>query len=87
MSLLEDPPRGNSEDFTQEDVEKAIVTTSSEDFLGRFMRNVRGSIAPKFSVLSHELRRWDDHMYCRVRLGAPGEPDKVLIYQIDWVEP
>jgi hypothetical protein len=84
-SMLDDPPRENSEDFTTEDALRATPTTDADDLVGKIMCQVRGSKVSKFAVQSHELRRRNDHMYCRVRLVATHEPDKVLVYQIDWV--
>ncbi len=84
-ALLEDPPLEDSEDLTQEETRRAVFTTSSDDLveqITQYVKEVSG-----FSVRSHELRRRDDHMFCRIRLGAASEPDKVLIYQVDWVIP
>jgi len=86
-SLLDDPPQEDSEDFSQEEVQRATVTTDADDLVNKIMHQVRGSTDSKFAVKSHELRRRDNHMFCRLRLVATHEPDKVLVYQIDWVKP
>ena len=77
----------DSEDFTDEEAERATVTEGPDDLVQRLMKQVRGSRVSKFTLRSHELRRRQDHLYYRVRMVAIQEPDKVLIFQVDWVKP
>lgn len=87
VSLLEDPPLEDSEGFSEEEALAAEPTANADDLIHQILKQIRGSRVAKFVVKSHEMRRWGGHMYCRIRLGAVDEPDKVLIYQIDWVLP
>lgn len=86
-SLLEDPPREDSDDFSPEEAQRATPTTDADDLVNKIMRQVRGSKVAKFAIENHELRRKGDHLYYRARLVAQHEPPKVLVYQIDWVKP
>ena len=87
MLLTGEPPQEDSDDFTDSEAELATLTKNSEDFVQRIMKQVRGSKVSKFTLQSHELRRREGHLYCRVRMIANQEPDKVLIFRVDWVQP
>lgn len=76
----------DSEDFSSEEVERATVTEGPDDLIQRLMKQVRGNQVAKFALKRHELRRWDDHLYYRVRMVATQEPDKVLIFRVDWIQ-
>jgi hypothetical protein len=76
----------DSEDLGPEEAEKATVTEGPDDLVQRLMKQVRGSQVAKFALKSHELRRRDHHLYYRVRMVATQEPDKVLIFQVDWIQ-
>jgi hypothetical protein len=65
---------------------EGLEPEDSEDFVQRLMKQVRGSQVAKFALKSHELRRRDHHLYYRVRMVATQEPDKVLIFQVDWIQ-
>ena len=86
-SLLEDPPREDSDDFSSEEARRATPTSDADDLVDKIMRQVRGTKVSKFAIRKHELRRKDQHLYYRCRLVATHEPDKVLIFRIDWVQP
>ncbi len=85
MLLTGELPLEDSEDFTADEAEVATPTKSSEDLVQRLMKQVRGSKVSKFTLQNHELRRREGHLYYRVRMIANREPDKVLIFCVDWV--
>jgi hypothetical protein len=78
----------DSTDFTQEDALKAVPTRNQDHMIHCLIDHLRSDPDSGFSVKSHELRRCNNHLYYRVRLvTSPLEPDKVLIYQVDWIVP
>jgi len=83
----EEPPQEDSEDFSAEEAERATLTADPDDLVKRLMKQVRGSRVSKFTLKSHELRRREGHLYYRVRMIANQEPDKILIFRVDWVQP
>ena len=87
LALTGEPPQDDSEDFSAEEAKRAMPTSSPEDLVQRLMKQVRGSRVSKFTLKSHELRRHDGHLYYRVRMIANQEPDKILIFCVDWVQP
>lgn len=78
-SLLEDPPQVDSEDLTSEEVASAVVTANAKDLASRITSQLNGPV----QILSHDLRRKDGHLYCRMCLGDGNS----LVFQIDWVKP
>ena len=81
MPLIEDPVRDDSEDLDSEEVLRATYTSSADDLVNKIKQQVQTGEIP----YSHELRRKGGHMYHRVRLKTEGEPDRTLLFQIDWV--
>ena len=77
----------DSEDFSADEAQKMIPTKNSEDLVKRLMKHVRGSRVSKFAIKSHDLRRREGRLYCRVCMTATQEPDKILIFGVDWVQP
>lgn len=85
------PPEENSPDLTDEEVSQAVPTTSESEFT----KLVAAELTPghasvgkgdaRYALHKHELRRRTPNLYWRVYLGCPGEPDKVLVYQVDWL--
>ena len=76
----------DSDDFGSEEAERATVTEGPDDLVQRLMKQVRGNQVAKFTLKSHELRRRERHLYYRVRMTATQEPDKVLIFRVDWMQ-
>jgi len=75
----------DSDDFGSDEAERATVTEGPDDLVQRLMKQVRGSQVSKFALKSHELRRREQHLYYRVRMVATQEPDKVLVFRVDWM--
>jgi hypothetical protein len=80
-------PDDDSPDLTDEEVEGAIPTRDSNDFVRNLEELIRPLIRPNVSasIKSHELRRRKPHLYCRTCLAIDGEPDKVVLFQLDWL--
>jgi hypothetical protein len=86
------PPAEDSEDITEEEVQGAVVS-DDEQHLAKLLATELlpghasvGKQDARYAMTRHELRRRSPHLYYRARLGCPGEPDKVLVFQIDWLQ-
>lgn len=84
--LIEDPPREDSPDLTDEHVEQAVITKDADDLASLICEDIKES-GGKFPLQGHELKRRGEHLYWLSRLVCVGEPDRVLIYRTDWLEP
>jgi len=80
---MKPPPLEDSEDFTAEEAEYAIPAATSQ-----FVLASAGEVAEALPGRSirYELRRRRPHMYCRTLIGTPGNPDKVLVFRLDWLK-
>jgi hypothetical protein len=83
-ALMEDPPREDSPDLTDEEVERAVFTKDSTE-LARLLTEVMQRNR-EFALTEHALRRRGEHLYARVKLVANKEPNKVLVFQVDWLQ-
>lgn len=94
MSLLPttEPPEDDSEDLTDEEVERSTPTRDESEFTRLVAKELTpgqasiGKSDARYALHRQELRRRHPHLYCRVSFCCPGEPDKVLVYQIDWLQ-
>ena len=84
--LIEDPPREDSPDLTDEQVEQAVVTRDLDDLAKLICEDIKES-GGNFTLAGHELKRRGEHLYWLSRLVCVGEPDRVLIYQASWLDP
>jgi hypothetical protein len=86
---LVEPIKEDSEDLMDSEVEMAVPTKNQEDFVRTFEEELRPLIRPNVSpaIKSHDLRRRGDHLYCRTVVMLDGEPDKTLVFQVDWMSP
>ena len=86
----EPPPLEDSNDLTDEEVERALDTESEDDLA----KKLAGLVSPgqasvgksdaRYALKRYELRRRNPDLFWRVHLGCPGEPDKVLVYRVNW---
>jgi len=83
-ALTEDPPREDSPDLTDAEVEGAVFTKDTNEFARLLTGEVKQN--RDFAIKTHELRRRGDHLYARIRLVSHKEPDKVLVFQVDWLQ-
>lgn len=86
--LLGTPPEDDSPDLTDEEIVGAIPTQDSKSFVSALEEVLRPLVRPNVggSIASHELRRRKPHLYCRTRIALDGEPDKVLLFEVDWLQ-
>lgn len=88
LDLLGPPPEEDSLDLTDAEIAAAVETKDSTDFIRLLEENIRPYLRPNVAgaIKSHELRRRKPHLYCRTRLALDGEPDKVLLFRVDWLQ-
>jgi len=85
------PPEEDSEDLMDEEVEHSIETDSEADLAKKIAAELSpghasiGKGDARYSLHKQELKRKQGHIYCRTSLCCPDEPDKVLVYRIDWL--
>lgn len=83
-SLVEDPPKEDSADLTDEEIAQAIVTTSHKELAQHLIEELRRRDG--LVVKSHELRRRGENLFWRTHLVfTPDEPDRVLLFRVDWL--
>lgn len=82
-TLTEDPPEEDSEDLTDDEIELAVATNNPDDLAQLICSAIKES--RKFTLQSHELRRRGARLFWRSRLVCAREPDRVLIYGVDWL--
>lgn len=82
------PPEDDSPDLTDDEIESATDTADSNDFVRALEETLRPLVRPNVggSIQGHELRRRKPHLYCRTRIGLHGEPDKVLVFRVNWLQ-
>lgn len=82
--LIEDPPTEDSPDLTDDEIEQAVDTKGMEDLARLIAQEHRHD--PDFIVAGHELRRRGEDLFWRVRYSGPDpEPDKVLVFKVNWI--
>lgn len=86
MSTEED-----SADLTDQEVRSAVETVDFEQLaqlLSRALAPESPSVGEcgRYSVARHEIRRRRPHLFLRSYLFRPGEPERVVLHRIDWVE-
>jgi hypothetical protein len=83
-ALTEDPPKEDSPDLMDAEVERAIFARDAAELTRLVTENLRHNRS--FSLSKHELRRRGEHLYWRVTLVANKEPNKVLVFLADWLQ-
>lgn len=83
VSLVEDPPKEDSADLSDIEVEQAVTTIDHIDLERRLVEMVR-SKGGTMTIGSHELRRRGNDLYWRTRLVGE-EPDCVLVFKTNWL--
>lgn len=80
-TLLENPPKEDSEDLSDEEIEGAMASETSSDIAQRVRREI---LETPFRVKAHELRRRGEELFWRVRLVS-GAVEKVLVFRANWL--
>lgn len=83
IKLVEDPPKEDSPDLTDDEIEDATDTEGPDDLAQVVVEEIK--LSKKFSVGGYELRRRGDDLFLRVRLVCAQEPARVLIYKVSWL--
>lgn len=88
--LSDDPPRDDSEDLTDEEIAGAVDTDGPETLARLIGQEVRhdpeSTESGGWTVKLHELRRRGEDLFWRSRLVSTQEPDKVLVYRVNWLQ-
>ena len=85
------PPNEDATDLSDEEVQRAVLTESEAELTRHLIEELTpghasvGKSDARFSLKRQELRRRSPNLYWRAYLGCPGEPDKVLVYQVNWL--
>lgn len=82
-SLVQAPPQEDSEDLSDEEIERAVPTTGYKDLAEHLKEELQRE--PGLTVKSHERRRRGESLYWRTRLVRGSEPDRILVYQANWL--
>lgn len=82
-ALIDDPPKEDSEDLLDEEIQRAVDTSCYEHFSGKLVAEVRRR--PELTIQKHELRRRGGDLFWRVHLVAGSEPEEVLVFKTNWV--
>lgn len=83
-ALLDDPPKEDSPDLIDEEIDRAIYTVDDRDLAQKLTEEIKRN--RDFALRRHELRRRGEHLYWRTTLVANKEPDKVLVFSVDWLQ-
>lgn len=88
MGLTEE----DSEDLTDEEVERAVVATSPSAIsqaalepIKQITERTEGIPGHRLTV-KHELRRRKPHLYWRLRLTSSEVAEEVLVFRADWLQ-
>jgi hypothetical protein len=82
------PTENDSPDFTEEEATGALLTGNSSEFVQALEEAIRPLVRPNVgaTIQNYDLRRRNKTLYCRTRIAFDGEPDKVLVFQVDWLQ-
>jgi hypothetical protein len=82
-TLIEDPPKEDSEDLTDEEISLAVPTANKGELTQLMVQEIHRNMGASFE--GHELRRRGEHFYLRTQMRTDREPNKTLIFQVDWL--
>ena len=86
------PPEADAVDLTDHEVESAIPTsdgTELAELLVRALSPGEASLSKadaRYALSKQEVRRRRPHLYLRTTLVCPGEPNRVLLHRVDWLQ-
>jgi hypothetical protein len=83
-SLIDDPPKEDSPDLTDEEIERALFTKDGHELARILTDQIKQN--RDFVLKGHDLRRRGERLYWRTTLVANKEPDKVLVFSVDWIQ-
>jgi hypothetical protein len=83
QNLVNEPPKEDSKDLTDEELAQVIPTSSSEELAKIIVEELR---CGGLTIKSHELRRRGEDLFWRTHLVvAPTEPERVLLFRVNWL--
>ncbi len=80
--VLEDPEPEDSVDLTDEDIERSVATSSSQDWASKLAATVTTWSG---QALRHEMRRRGDTFFIRTHVRTLDGAEHVLIAQAYWL--
>jgi len=84
QSLIDDPPKEDSEDLTDEEIALARPTKNLNELTKCIVEEIRRREG--LAVKRHELRRRGKDLFWRTHLVVtPDEPERVLLFRVDWL--
>jgi hypothetical protein len=92
IPTLPPPDQEDAIDLTDHEVRMAVDTNDSTHLTDLLVRAVSpgeasvGKGDARYAVAKHEVRRRKPHLYLRTTLVCPGEPSKILIHRVDWLQ-
>jgi hypothetical protein len=87
------PGSEDSTDLSDPEVESAVSTESSNQLVQLLVRALSpgeaslGKGDARYALAKQEVRRRSSHLFLRSYLVCPGEPPKVLVHRVDWLQP
>ncbi len=81
--VTENPPEVDSEDLTEEELSRAVVTVSQEELAQHLKQLTHSYMGSSWS--SHVRRTRAGHQYLRSTLRTDRGPDMTFIFQTDWL--
>jgi hypothetical protein len=82
--FTEDPPKEDSPDLTDAEIDNAIFTRDDRELAQKITEEIKRN--RDFALKKHELRRRGEHLFWRATLVANKEPNKVLVFSVDWLQ-
>jgi hypothetical protein len=82
-ALIEDLPQEDSPDLTDDEIVVAVPTENKDELTQAMVDAIKHHMGSSFEV--HELRRRGEHLYMRSKMRTDREPNKTLIFRVDWL--
>lgn len=92
IPTLPPPDQADAVDFTDAEVDGAVETRDQAHLIELLVRALSpgeasvGKGDARYALSKHEVRRRAPHLYLRTTLVCPGEPNKILIHRVDWLQ-
>jgi hypothetical protein len=86
------PEAEDATDLSDHEVEGALETVDATHLTELLARAVSpgeasvGKADARYAIGKQEVRRRKPHLYLRTTLVCPGEPRKILMYRVDWLQ-
>lgn len=84
LTLDAPPDEDDSLDLTNEDVQRAVLTTSAAEVASMIASKLKERSG--WAIKGHELRRRKPSLYWINTLRAPTGETETLIFKVDWLK-